>query len=97
MVLYSQDKGRENKEKQNLPEETTLRNRDKDSLKHQKQHFQPIEFFGGETGFKQLKIRDAEKFKLSQKNRVKLIYINYWEEVNEKLIQTRVKEALREK
>ena len=59
-----------------------------------KQHFEPIEFFGGESGFQRLKIRDAEKFELSKKHGVKLIYINYWEEVNEKLIRSRISDVL---
>ena len=59
-----------------------------------KQHFEPIEFFGGESGFQRLKKRDAEKFELSKMHGVKLIYINYWEEVNEKLIRTRIADVL---
>ena len=59
-----------------------------------KQHFQPVEFFGGEEGFKSLKRRDAEKMDLSKKHGVKLVYINYWEEVNEKLVRSRIEETL---
>lgn len=60
-----------------------------------KQHFQPVEFFGGEEGFESLKKRDARKLELSKEHGVKLIYINYWEEVNEALIRTRVEEAIK--
>lgn len=60
-----------------------------------KQHFEPVEFFGGEEGFASLRKRDAEKFDLSKKYGVKLIYINYWEEVNEKLIRDRVEEVIK--
>ena len=60
-----------------------------------KQHFQPVEFFGGEEGFESLKKRDARKLELSEEHGVKLIYINYWEEVNEALIRTRVEEAIK--
>lgn len=59
-----------------------------------KQHFQPVEFFGGEEGFESLKRRDAEKMALSKKHGVKLVYVNYWEEVNEKLIRSRIEEIL---
>ena len=59
-----------------------------------KQHFEPIDFFGGQEGFEKLKIRDAEKLKLSKSNGIKLIYINYWEDVNEKLIKEKVDAVL---
>ena len=56
-----------------------------------KQHFEPIDFFGGEVGFERVKIRDAEKLRLSNDNGVKLVYINYWEEVSEELIRQKLK------
>ena len=60
-----------------------------------KQHFEPIDFFGGKIGFGKVKIRDAEKLKLSNDHGVKLIYINYWEDVNEELIRSRVEEIIK--
>ena len=55
-----------------------------------KQHFEPIDFFGGEENFDKLKIRDEEKRLLSKKHGVKLVYINYFEEITKDLIKERV-------
>jgi len=54
------------------------------------QHFEPVDFFGGEMAFEELKKRDAEKAVLSAQNGVKLVYINYWEEISPQLIIDRV-------
>lgn len=54
------------------------------------QHFEPIDFFGGEMAFEELKKRDVEKAFLSTQNGVKLVYINYWEEISPQLIVDRV-------
>ena len=59
-----------------------------------KQHFEPVDYFGGEDSFKKLQKRDAEKKKLSQENGVKLVYINYWEDVTPELIQQRVEQSV---
>ena len=59
-----------------------------------KQHFEPVDVFGGREGFEGLKLRDAEKLELSKKHGVKLVYINYWEEVNEALVRRRIEEVL---
>ena len=45
------------------------------------QHFQPIEFFGGEESFKKVVERDKRKMDLCRKNNVQLIYYNYNEEI----------------
>lgn len=55
-----------------------------------KQHFEPVDFFGGKESFEQLQIRDQEKAKLSKENGIKLVYINYWEDISESLIIDRV-------
>lgn len=55
-----------------------------------KQHFEPVEFFGGREAFEKLQIRDKEKAKLSRKHGVKLVYINYWEDITPELIIERV-------
>ena len=60
-----------------------------------KQHFEPVDFFGGEAGFVRTKERDTEKLKLSKKHGVHLVYINYWEDVNDMLIRTRIEEAIK--
>lgn len=55
-----------------------------------KQHFEPVEIFGGENSFKRQKERDNLKMKLSKENGVKLVYINYWEDITPELIRERV-------
>jgi hypothetical protein len=42
---------------------------------HGKQHFEPVEFFGGEENFKQQKERDLRKIKLAESNDCKLIIV----------------------
>ena len=54
------------------------------------QHFEPVDFFGGQDAFEDVKKRDAEKAKLSINNGVRLVYVNYWEEISPKLIIDRV-------
>lgn len=55
-----------------------------------KQHFEPVDFFGGEESFRELQLRDAEKLRLSSEHGIRLVYINYWEEITTKLITERV-------
>ncbi len=57
-----------------------------------KQHFEPIDIFGGIESFEKNKQRDAIKAELSKKNNVKLIYINYWEDISVDLIKDKIKE-----
>ena len=40
-----------------------------------KQHFEPVDFFGGEKAFKATQLRDARKKRLCKKYRVNLIYV----------------------
>lgn len=58
------------------------------------QHFQPVEFFGGEKNFERQLIRDREKYELSKENNVYLVYINYDEEISEELIKNKVDNIL---
>lgn len=51
-----------------------------------KQHFEPVEFFGGAKAFESVQLRDKLKAQLSRENGVKLVYINYWEEITPELI-----------
>lgn len=60
------------------------------------QHFKPVEYFGGEESFKKVQIRDKEKQQLSNEKGIKLIYINYWEEVTEGLIIEKIEKAISE-
>ena len=57
-----------------------------------KQHFEPVEYFGGAENFKQQQERDKLKAKLSKENGVKLVYINYWESITPDLVRQRVEE-----
>ena len=41
------------------------------------QHFEPVDFFGGDVGFIKTKERDIKKLETSQKNGIKLLYFSY--------------------
>ncbi len=41
------------------------------------QHYQSVEFFGGEEGLRNTKDRDKRKVELCQRNRVELVYFRY--------------------
>lgn len=58
------------------------------------QHFQPVDFFGGEESFKLTQIRDREKQELSKINGVKLIYVNYWEDLTSSLIRSKIDDVI---
>lgn len=60
-----------------------------------KQHFEPVEFFGGEEHFKAQRERDEKKLKLSKKNNVHLIYINYDEDISKELIIKKIAKSLK--
>ena len=55
-----------------------------------KQHFEPVDFFGGQESFQKQQIRDKLKAERSKQYGVKLVYINYWEEITADLIRQRV-------
>lgn len=55
-----------------------------------KQHFEPVDFFGGEKSFDEQQKRDKIKKELSAKNNIKLIYINYWEDITVELIKNKI-------
>lgn len=59
-----------------------------------KQHFEPVDFFGGAESYEKTVERDKTKQALSRKNGVKLVYINYWEEITPQLIRERVEKSL---
>lgn len=58
-----------------------------------KQHFEPVEIFGGEENFQKQIERDAEKKRLSDMNNVTLVYINYWDDLSVDLIKQRILEV----
>lgn len=55
-----------------------------------KQHFEPVDYFGGKEAFEKGQIRDNEKRKLSKENGIKLVYINFDEVITTDLIKSRV-------
>lgn len=59
-----------------------------------KQHFEPVEYFGGSTSLLKQKERDDLKAELSKKNGIKLIYINYWEDITPQLIKNKVEKVI---
>ena len=59
-----------------------------------KQHFEPVDYFGGMESFQEQKKRDSLKAERSAKNGVKLVYINYWEDITPSLVKKRITEAL---
>lgn len=50
-----------------------------------KQHYEPIEYFGGPNSLKSQNIKDEIKNKFCQENGIRLIRIRYDENINEKL------------
>ena len=59
-----------------------------------KQHFEPVDYFGGIENFLKQHERDEIKAKRSIENGVKLIYINYWEDITPDLIRSKIEESL---
>ena len=49
------------------------------------QHFEPIDFFGGERAYKDLIKRDKLKKDLCEQHNIKVVYINYDDNIDEKL------------
>lgn len=58
------------------------------------QHYQPVEFFGGEEGLRNTKARDKRKAGLCQQNKVELVYFRYDEEINKIMVMQRLKPYL---
>ena len=57
-----------------------------------KQHFEAVEFFGGQKHFEEQSKRDELKREKSEQNGVILIYINYWEDISLELIKSKIAE-----
>lgn len=60
-----------------------------------KQHFQPIEIFGGEDNLKRQQLRDEKKRILSEKNNITLIYIFFYETLSIDLIMEKINSAIK--
>lgn len=54
------------------------------------QHFEPVDFFGGNDNFRKTVERDRIKKEISKEQGINLIYINYWENVTEELIKQKI-------
>lgn len=59
-----------------------------------KQHFEPVEFFGGEESYCKTVERDKLKRELSKKNDIVLIYVNYWENISPEIIVGKINELI---
>ena len=59
-----------------------------------KQHFEPVDYFGGKENFEKQHERDLLKARLSVENGIKLVYVNYWEDITPDLIKSKVEQAL---
>ena len=59
-----------------------------------KQHFEPVDFFGGLPSYLKTVERDALKLRLSIANGVRIVYINYTEAISRELISTKIKLAI---
>lgn len=57
-----------------------------------KQHFEPVDYFGGVENFQRQKERDELKARRSKENGVRLIYVNYWEDITPNLIKSKIEE-----
>ncbi len=58
-----------------------------------KQHFEPVDYFGGQEAFERVQQRDKEKRMLSEAQGISLVYINYWEDVTPELVRSKIEEA----
>jgi hypothetical protein len=61
-----------------------------------KQHFEPVEYFGGREHYEKQVQRDKLKLELSQKNGVCVVYINYWEDITVESVKAKIEQALKE-
>jgi hypothetical protein len=60
-----------------------------------RQHFEPIEFFGGKTGLARTQVRDERKRELCEKNEFRLVYFRFDEDLTLSEVKSRLEAALR--
>lgn len=60
-----------------------------------KQHFEPVDIFGGEEGFKKTVERDKEKLRKSKENGVTVLFISCKDKIDEDSLYRRVKKYLK--
>jgi len=58
------------------------------------QHYEPIEFFGGQEGFEKRKALDEKKKSLCKENGVKLVYFKYDEPLEENIVRSKLYNTL---
>lgn len=51
------------------------------------QHYRPIDFFGGSTGFVTVQIRDQRKYELCKRNGIELIYVRFDENIPDRAVE----------
>lgn len=56
------------------------------------QHYQPVDFFGGEEGYRDVVRRDRRKRNKCKEKQIRLIYWPYYNEINEKNISLLIKD-----
>lgn len=61
---------------------------------HGKQHFMPIEFFGGELALKRTKKLDIRKYEKCLRNNVDIVYFSFEEDLSPDHVRERLKEYL---
>jgi len=54
------------------------------------QHFKPIAFMGGEEGLENTKVRDKEKAELCKYYKLGIVYFDYKDDLNEKMVKERI-------
>ncbi len=62
---------------------------------HGLQHFQPVEFFGGEEAFQRVQERDSRKRSLCERNGVRLVEIIYDQDIDDPTLRALVARARR--
>ena len=55
-----------------------------------KQHYEPVERFGGKRGFKRLRLRDKRKWMACLRHGVRLIRVPYWTQDVEAYLRKRL-------
>lgn len=59
-----------------------------------RQHYESVQFFGGEEGFLHTQERDKRKSSKCAENGITLVYFHYNEEINRKMIEARLRNAI---
>ena len=62
-----------------------------------RQHYEPVDFFGGKVAFEKVGQRDQEKARLCKENSIKLIYIRQGDDFSEMALKNMLKEYLSSK